>query len=1345
MVAVQRTTIEAVSAVRPLKIISLLCLLIAIGLSIVSLCSTSWLKSGSFRTGLFKECTSSNEPTHAPPFSGAPAPGKCHKPSRNSGFLTAAAVLLLVALFATALAVIFNVIGLSKSDIRGKYRWYRIATMISAFSVLLELVALIMFPVAFYVKMDEYGSRRNWEVDWSYGIAWGATLFTLGASIMLICDKEHEEINVGIAAAENQEPDVIGWPQSGGAVNLAIRRLREEGYIEDFDFEFTVKYTECDRALAAEIGIEFFRDEKMDVVVSAPCADPLDVIGSMSTYYKIPSLAWGMVTSSRFADGLRYPYLSNIMPSSLSLGYTVAKFLEMMEWSRVALYYDESDTDYTKNIIEDVESALNDYSYTFNVILKQPLPSIKNIDETEYTRALTRAKSRARIIISSISTSTARRVYLRKIHELGMDNSEYVHLMISVRSIGFGKQKRGKTKCELNCLSTGLSPFWEADDNENDGLNDELRNSATRVLVFDLSTDVMDTSYLEEFSATVTTEVTKPPINCTTDACVKALNYQPSTFCRSLHDLIYMYGMALTALYRTEPDAIQDPLKIITAMQGTFQGLTGEVTINLNNTRVPKFMLYALNKNYDQSSFMNLTYNGGASASAAYTDESQLWFWYGGKRPLAVPICGFHGNLCPQTFVAQYGALVFSISGVLAACLIFLICLFFFTMRQRKLEQDRINSEWQIPHAKLQKPPKKDKEKQSKRSLQSGPSTITENSKFTFDSEFSNYTVYYLDKEPVLATKHPATTLVKSDYDQFVKMRKLYHDNVNKFIGLSIDGPDYVAIWKMCMRGSLQDIILQGNFSMDPFFMFCIVRDIAEGLKYLHQSFLHSHANLRSATCLVNESWQVKLTDYGLGFLMEESKPSKKRQLWMAPEVLRGGLLQQQIEKPADIYSFAIIASEILTRKPAWNIQERKESVDELIYLIKKGGHSPIRPELDLDGVEVSNSLLLLVADCWNEEPADRPTADQICAILKGMMPSKNTNLMDHVFNMLEEYTTTLELEVDERTKELSAEKKKADVLLGRMLPKQVADRLKAGQTVEPEGFDSVTVFFSDVVKFTQLAAKCSPFQVVNLLNDLYSNFDSIIEEHGVYKVESIGDGYLCVSGLPIRNGFAHIKQIVEMSLAFMNYVSTFKIAHLPREKVELRIGLNSGPCVAGVVGLSMPRYCLFGDTVNTASRMESNGRPSHIHCSATAHNLLVTHYPNQYETQSRGDVIIKGKGVMETFWVHGRTGAYVPEEREKILKTPPMVEVGENFKVAQLKCAVKYKAHAMLPGSPQHWWSPEELADTFKIKTEVRNRKFAPESPSSSKRSVSPIVEAMEEKSDALYRQFRRKETLAV
>uniref|UniRef100_A0A1I7TBX5 Guanylate cyclase domain-containing protein n=1 Tax=Caenorhabditis tropicalis TaxID=1561998 RepID=A0A1I7TBX5_9PELO len=201
---------------------------------------------------------------------------------------------------------------------------------------------------------------------------------------------------------------------------------------------------------------------------------------------------------------------------------------------------------------------------------------------------------------------------------------------------------------------------------------------------------------------------------------------------------------------------------------------------------------------------------------------------------------------------------------------------------------------------------------------------------------------------------------------------------------------------------------------------------------------------------------------------------------------------------------------------------------------------------------------------------------------------------------------------------------------------RQVAERLKLGQSVEPEAFESVTIFFSDVVGFTVLANKSTPLQVVNLLNDLYTTFDAIIERNDSYKVETIGDAYLVVSGLPRRNGMEHVNNIANMSLELMDSLQSYKIPHLPQEKVQIRIGMHSGSCVAGVVGLTMPRYCLFGDTVNTASRMESNGKPGFIHLSSDAHDLLTSLY-KEYKTENRGEVIIKGKGVMQTYWLLGR------------------------------------------------------------------------------------------------------------
>ncbi|VDD85606.1 unnamed protein product [Enterobius vermicularis] len=389
-------------------------------------------------------------------------------------------------------------------------------------------------------------------------------------------------------------------------------------------------------------------------------------------------------------------------------------------------------------------------------------------------------------------------------------------------------------------------------------------------------------------------------------------------------------------------------------------------------------------------------------------------------------------------------------------------------------------------------------------------------------------------------------------------MRQFDHENINKFIGLCIDGPNYLSIWKLNNRGTLKDVIQSKLTTIDAFFKFCLMRDLLHGIHAIHRSpFLGYHGRLTSSCCMVNERWQVRVGDYGLAMMGFFEEKSKMDLLWTAPELLRSN---ENGSKAGDIYSFAIICSEIATGQTAWN---------------------------DLD----DENTLHLIRDCWAENPDDRPTTDAIKQLM--LVYSRKQNLMDHVFALMESYAANLRREVEEKTKEAIEEKKRADLLLYKILPPQVADKLKMGQSVEPESYDEVTIFFSDVVQFTSLSEKCTPLQVVTLLNDLYTMFDNIIDEHDVYKVETIGDGYLCASGVPRRNGHEHGREIAHMALSILSNLKNFRIPHLPTERVNVRIGVHSGPCVAGVVGLAMPRYCLFGDAVNTASRMESNGKRS--------------------------------------------------------------------------------------------------------------------------------------------------------
>ncbi|ESO90576.1 hypothetical protein LOTGIDRAFT_145790, partial [Lottia gigantea] len=159
----------------------------------------------------------------------------------------------------------------------------------------------------------------------------------------------------------------------------------------------------------------------------------------------------------------------------------------------------------------------------------------------------------------------------------------------------------------------------------------------------------------------------------------------------------------------------------------------------------------------------------------------------------------------------------------------------------------------------------------------------------------------------------------------------------------------------------------------------------------------------------------------------------------------------------------------------------------------------------------------------------------------------------------LEKYSSNLEAIVADRTKDLILEKAKTEQLISQMLPKKVVEDLKHGRKVLPEEFECVTIFFSDIVGFTAIARDSTPFQVVDLLNDLYTTFDAILDHYDVYKVETIGDAYMVVSGLPIRNGKLHAGEIATMSLDLLSSMVGFRIRHLPGKILQLRVGMHSG------------------------------------------------------------------------------------------------------------------------------------------------------------------------------------------
>ncbi|KAF7634237.1 Guanylate cyclase [Meloidogyne graminicola] len=741
------------------------------------------------------------------------------------------------------------------------------------------------------------------------------------------------QLNVGLLFGNGSKDlrSQFGFGQSAPAISLAIQRANNEQLINNINFNFTWFMCDCDETLAAGYTNQLFLNLSVDVILASL------MTAYLSKFYNLPVFLWGATVSSVFNV---IPTVTNINTNTVMLSMGVQSVLSLFQWQEISLVY-VPDTigrvcTYFK---QDFESILNNnpnITIVYTKLMDTTLSTMKN--------TLRKIQTCSRIIVSCFDSNIDRRNFLLAMSDLGIvENTEYVLIIAQLKNQGMLQ--------EIN--SSGINGV-QYDNGGNDGRDADALKAARRAIIIDLENQSID--QINTFNKQMYSQFGQPPFNCN-GSCMGGPNEQnPSPYSRSLFDTTYAYLRALNLTMQKygylSSDLARNGTLINNMSRGEFDGETGIVNLDSIGNRVPTFYVTILDISDKPQDVVQISIvNNIVSLTKKYNDEATIWANRGGKRPLYKPLCGYAGTECPQNMTTY----ILIGSGLILLLFLATISGIGYAVREKLKEKERLTKECLIPYGELKnikelksnedlKNMDGNKSLKSLQSSQSGSTKLTsmDNKKLETD----NYAHFLYNREIVFAIKYQVRVRIfNEDYIQLRKIRQLDHDNLNKFCGLCIDAPILYSIWKHCQRGSLKDLIAKERYVGDSFVMFTLMRDITNGLIALHQSFICAHGMLSSENCLINDRWQVKISDFGLNMIRESQPITKKKLLWTAPELLREN--NRKGTKEGDIYSFAIICCELINRETVWNGVEREDDVDEIIYRLRRSNVAiPHRPQL---------------------------------------------------------------------------------------------------------------------------------------------------------------------------------------------------------------------------------------------------------------------------------------------------------------------------------------------------------------------------------------------------------------
>ncbi|XP_055350308.1 atrial natriuretic peptide receptor 1-like [Paramacrobiotus metropolitanus] len=966
------------------------------------------------------------------------------------------------------------------------------------------------------------------------------------------------------------------------------------------------------------------------------CGYNADALYNLIEYTQTPILGCPAAGSTLLADRSDYPLLTRVSFSHRDAVNFMLRFCAANDYTHVVVIVDVTTTFYQQlgTVFQSElkrRRELTGFSMRF----------IKNdkANRTDFEKILRDVNTTARIYIVCANASVFRLITVHFINLHGTVVQYYITESVYFCVVYVG--------IELFTSNRWGVFTWRMDD----GLDRAAKRSFDSVLF--VSLNLPRTSYYDTWSAEVKQRA-RIDYNYTF-AAFEEVDPVVVTF----FDAVLVYATAVERIL-TNPDGNNNILdgQLVSAYLRNMSmesPVSGTVYIDNSGDRVNDFLL----KTIDTTGRIVVVYTFRTLTGTLTQIGSAMWPTPDGNLPPDSPPCGFTGDAVACQPPARMSTATLAVAVVIPLVAAGITCVVIGCCISRWLRNQALDPNWwRVPHAELEitggnmnKSSQGSRLGNRKTVADDTGSQVTRQTDGTANSTGISGMVgrtATLKGNLISVTdvtdkkRKPNSILIR----EMNAVRITTHQNLQRLLGVSVDEDGFIVfiLGEVCQKGSLTDLLEKDSLKLDWSFKNSLIKDIVMGMTYLHNSVIESHGNLSSHTCLVDSRFMLKVSDYGLTMFRDpkdllpptEDQDEERRNfadlLWRAPEYLRQAMPVKGSQK-GDVYSFGIILQQIILRSSPFDVPgdtKAYQTAKDLVMQIKQGSQPPFRPAVPVSAC--SSELYHLMEFCWEEYPIERPTFVKIKESLKKVIGNSGDNIIDHLLNRMEQYASDLEQQVEEKTAQFTEEKRRAEELLGQLLPKSIAESLTRGHNVEPESFDCVSIYFSDIVTFTVISAAGTPMDVVSMLNNLYTMFDAILEKFSAYKVETIGDAYMVASGLPVRNGNRHAYEIALVSLTIRKELNDFRIPHLPTDKLKLRIGMHSGPCVAGIVGLKMPRYCLFGDTVVIAQKMESSGEAMRIQVTQAAKELLEDIGGFQL-TEREKPVLFRGQD-LRTFWL---------------------------------------------------------------------------------------------------------------